>query len=481
MAASFFFYDLETSGISPRESRIMQFAGQRTDMQLKPVDVPVDVLIKLTPDILPDPDAILLTGITPQQTLADGLTEAEFLKLFTDTVATKDTIFVGYNTIRFDDEFMRYLHYRNFYDPYQWQWQDDRGKWDLLDVVRMTRALRPDGIEWPFAPDGKPTVSLEYMTKVNKLAHDNAHTALADVGATIALAQLIRNKQPKLFDYLLSIRTKKAVSDVVLGGQPFVYTSGRFSSEYDKTTVAVTLMPQANQGAVVYDLRHDPSEFISMTPNQLVERWKYTRDESAPRRLPVKLLQFNRCPAVAPLSVLRQGDAMERLQIDLDVMTKHRELLADNPGFIKNIAAALELLNKQRQIEFASAAQSVDTQLYDGFFDEHDGQLLPVVRAAEPKEMASLAESLHDPRLQAMLPLYQARNYPASLTPEQRANWDEFCRARLQSGGSESRLAKFATRLQELGSRTSLTKQQRYVLEELQLYAESIVQLDPDI
>src|SRR5687767_13856438 len=150
MAASFFFYDLETSGFSPREARIMQFAGQRTDLDLRPVDEPVNELVKLTDDILPDPDAVLITGITPQQTLADGFTEAEFLQRFTADVATPGTIFIGFNSIRFDDEFMRALHYRNFYDPYEWQWQDNRAKWDLLDVVRMTRALRPDGIQWPF-------------------------------------------------------------------------------------------------------------------------------------------------------------------------------------------------------------------------------------------------------------------------------------------------------------------------------------------
>ena len=82
MSASLFFYDLETSGINPREQRIMQFAGQRTDMNLQPVGEPFNIVIKLTDDVLPDPDAILVTGITPQQTLTDGITEAEFLKIF---------------------------------------------------------------------------------------------------------------------------------------------------------------------------------------------------------------------------------------------------------------------------------------------------------------------------------------------------------------------------------------------------------------
>jgi len=476
MTTSFFFYDLETSGISSRDARIMQFAGQRTDMNLQPVGEPVNVLIKLTPDVLPEPDAILITGITPQQTLTDGITEVEFLKRFTDDVALPGTIFVGFNTIRFDDEFMRFLHYRNFYDPYQWQWQDGRGRWDLLDVVRMTRALRPDGIQWPFAPDGKPTVRLEFMTKVNKLMHDNAHDALADVQATIALAQLIRSKQPKLFEYLLSMRDKKAVGDLVLGGKPFVYTSGKYANEFEKTTVVATLAPHPKKGgALVYDLRHDPTEFLSMTPEELAKRWQWTRDEDAPQRLPIKTLQFNRCPAVAPLGVLQEGNAVARLQIDLKAIEKHRNILAAAGEFRANVLQALEILDTQQQTEWMAKPQAVDAQLYDGFFDDHDGRLLPVVRAATPAEFAQLADDFHDVRLQALLPLYKARNYPKSLTGDEREAWDKFCFERLQAGGDQSRIAKFARRLQELAQDTKLPKTKQYLLEELQLYAESIL------
>lgn len=479
MAASFFFYDLETSGINARDARIMQFAGQRTDLDLQPIGEPVNVLIKLTPDVLPEPDAILITGITPQQTLTDGITEAEFLKLFTNEVATPDTIFVGYNTVRFDDEFMRFLHYRNFYDPYQWQWQEGRSRWDLLDVVRMTRALRPEGIEWPFAPDGKPTVRLEFMTKVNKLMHDNAHDALADVQATIALAQLIRSKQPKLFDYLLGMRDKKAISELVLGGKPFVYTSGKYANEFEKTTVVATLAQHPKKGgALVYDLRHDPTEFLTMSPEELAQRWQWTRDENAPKRLSVKTLQFNRCPAVAPLGVLQEADAMKRLQIDMSVIEKHRDLLAGAKQFQTNLLKALQILDTQQQVEWTAKPQAVDAQLYDGFYDDHDCKLLPVVRAAEPAELNQLVDDLHDVRLQALLPLYKARNYPKNLSDDERQTWDQFCHDRLQAGGEQSRLAKFAKRLLELGQQSSLSKDQAYLLQELQLYAESIVQFD---
>lgn len=234
MAKSFYFYDLETSGISSRSGRIMQFGGQRTDMDLKPIGKPDNILIKLTDDVLPDPDAVLIHGITPQKTRAEGISEAQFAKYLTSQVSTRDTIVVGFNNIRFDDEFIRYLLWRNFHDPYEWQWKNGCSRWDLLDVVRMTRALRPEAIKWPFAPDGKATVRLELLASVNKLAHDSAHDALSDVNASIAVARLIKNKQPKLFEYLLNMRGKTKVQALVGKGDPLIYTSGRYPGEFEK-------------------------------------------------------------------------------------------------------------------------------------------------------------------------------------------------------------------------------------------------------
>ena len=171
MEQTFFFYDLETSGLDPRADRLMQFAGQRTDMELNPIGDPVNILVKLGEDTLPSPHAIMVTKITPQSTLQDGLTEVEFCKYVMSEIFTPGTIATGYNSVRFDDEFMRHTFWRNYYDAYEWQWKDNRSRWDLLDVVRMTRALRPDGIKWPITPEGKATNRLELMTKENGIAH----------------------------------------------------------------------------------------------------------------------------------------------------------------------------------------------------------------------------------------------------------------------------------------------------------------------
>jgi len=455
----------------------MQFAGQRTSMELEPIGEPVNLLIKITEDVLPDIDATLVTGITPQMTLMDGLTEAEFLREFSENIATPGTIFVGYNTVRFDDEFMRCLHYRNFYDPYEWQWQDGRSRWDLLDVVRMTRALRPEGIEWPFDLEGRPTNRLELLTALNKLDHAHAHDALSDVYATIQVARLIKSKQPKLFDYLFMMREKKKVAELVNRGEPFVYTSGKYASEFEKTTVAVKICNHpkngGNGGVLVYDLRHDPAEWVDRTPEQLADAWRWKKDSDDPR-LPVKALMFNRCPAVAPQTVLTDENS-ERLKLDRKTIDAHLATLRKSKDLADKLCKALAILDKKQQTQLVVTEKDVDSCMYDGFFSDRDKIAMSVVRAAKPEELNSLDLKFQDSRLTALLPLYKARNYPKHLTPEERDEWEKFRARKLLTGGKDSKLAKYFVRLQEVAAQPDLTGHQQYLLEELKLYAESIM------
>lgn len=478
MATSFYFYDLETSGVNPREARIMQFAGQRTDMDLNPIDEPHNVLIRLSDDVVPEPDAILITGITPQQTISDGIHEAEFLKIFHEEIATPGTIFVGYNSVRFDDEFMRFLHYRNFYDPYEWQYTDNKSRWDLLDVVRMTRALRPDGIEWPVDGKGKPTNRLELLTKVNNISHIGAHDALSDVNAVIDLARLIKQKQPDLFGYLLKLRDKKAIAELVEKGQPFMYSSGKYPSEFEKTTAVVSIAKHPKrQGVLVYDLRHDPTPFAKMSATELAKAWRWKRDDPTPR-LPVKTMQYNRCPAVAPLGVLDEASA-KRLQLSVKTIESNLKKLK-SVNLVPTVLEALEILDKQQQTSLLQDELDVDARLYDNFFNDTDKTNSRVVRAADAVELAELHLDFKDDRLSALLPLYKARNFPKALTDEERVAWEQFRQRKLMGGKQNSRLARFFNRLGELSEQSNLTEKDRFLLEELQLYGQSIMPVDLD-
>lgn len=416
MEQSFFFYDLETSGLNPREDRIMQFAGQRTDMELNPIGEPVNILVKLCNDTLPSPYAIMVTKITPLSTQMDGLTEAEFCKYVTEEIFTEGTIATGYNSVRFDDEFMRATFWRNFYDPYEFEWRDGRSRWDLLDVVRMTRALRPENINWPVTEEGKATNRLELMTKLNGIEHESAHDALSDVNALIGVTRLIRDKQPQLYKYLFEMREKKAVMKLVNleRPQPFVYTSGRYSGEFGKTTVAFPIAPSKNSGVLVFDLRYNLDELLA--------------DKERKSYYPiVKEMKYNRCPCVAPLGVLTQADGWKKIKLDQETIEKNKASLLAHPDFIERMRT-----ENEEKPEFPPAVDS-ESALYDGFLDDKDRRVCLAVRRASRADLAHFEPEFDDERLPELLLHYKARNFEDVLTESEHQKWEEYRLGRINS------------------------------------------------
>lgn len=470
MPKTFFFYDLETSGLSARDDRIMQFAGIRTTLDLEPIGEPYNLFVALNDDTLPSPDALMVTGITPQQTVAEGYTEAEFAKILTKEVFTPDTIAVGFNNIRFDDEFIRHLLWRNFYDPYEWSWKEGRSRWDLLDVVRMTRALRPEGIEWPVV-DGKATNRLELLTKINGIDHLKAHDALSDVEALIAVTKLIKQKQPQLYEYLLKMRDKKAVKELVNldDKQPFVYVSGRFDGEHHKATVAFPLTTGRNGAVVTYDLRHDPTPFLDMPVAQLEKifyaSWEERKKDDY-QGVPIKELQYNRAPAVAPLGVLAQEGGWERIGLDEATILKHRKTLLSSSAFAENIRTLIE-----RRPEFKKAVDP-EAQLYDSFLPDQDSLAVEKIRYAQPEDLADLHPGFTDERLEPLLLHYKARSFPRTLAEDEVRSWEKWRADRLQR-----QMPAFVQRLNQLAT-TETDENKQFILQELQLWAESIAPVD---
>ncbi len=416
MEKTFFFYDLETSGRFPNKDRVMQFAGQRTNMALAPIGDPVNLLVKLPNDTLPSPIAISITGITPQSTQG-GLSEADFCKYVMREIFTPNTITVGYNSIRFDDEFMRYCFWRNFYDPYEWQWKDGREKWDLLDVVRLTRALRPEGINWPVDKDGKATNRLELLTKTNGISHEFAHDALSDVTALIDVTKLIKERQPKIFDFLLKLRNKNEVLKYVdvNNPHPFVYASGRYKAEYNKTTVAYPLLV-SKAGILVYDLRYNFVEFR-----------KEREAKGSPGLFPVvKELKPNRCPAIAPISVLEQNDGWEKIKLTQEQVDQNLRVLKENINSVLEIIQAAEEAKK-----FSSEGLEAESRLYDGFLNDSDRSACAQVRNMSQYDLALFTPSFIDDRLYDLYVHYKGRNFPDTMSAEEKNNYNNYRKTRI--------------------------------------------------
>lgn len=467
MSKSFFFYDLETSGLSARHDRVMQFAGVRTDMDFNRIGESYNMLVALNDDTIPSPEALMVTGISPQKTVDEGYTEAQFAKLLVEDVFVGDTIAVGFNNVRFDDEFIRHLFWRNFYDPYEWTYKDGRSRWDLLDVVRMTRALRPEGITWPFDSKGRPTNRLELITKANGISHQHAHDALADVDALIDVAKLIKDKQPQLFDYLFTIRDKRAVQAFVNLDdiKPVVYASGQYESEWNKVTVVLPIAPAPNANILVYDLRYDPSQMVELGEEELAAKvfasWEdRQRDDFV--KLPVKILQYNRCPAVAPLGVLSQGEGWKKVGLDEVTVMSHAQTLIQHPEFSERLRSVFE---KKRDY---ISSNDPESQLYDGFLNDRDRLRVETVRNASERELVDFHPEFTDERLAPLLLHYKARNFPKTLAKDEVEEWEQWREARLAR-----QLPSAMKSLQQASATADDNK--RFILQELQLWIESIM------
>jgi len=430
---SFLWYDYETTGIDPRRDRPLQVAAIRTDEDFNETGKPLNLYCRLSDDILPHPMACMVTGITPGQLQRQGLSEAAFIKKLHEQMAQPGTCTVGYNNLRFDDELTRHALWRNFYDPYAREWQNGNSRWDLIDLVRAAYALRPQGMQWP-EEDGQVSVRLELLSAANGLVHEQAHDALSDVRATIALARRIKKCQPKLYDYVYRLRSKQQVERQVRLLQPMLHISGRFSAKRHYLALVLPLAwhPHNRNALIVYDLHHDPAPLLQEEATLLQKRLYSKREDLSEGQLPLalKLVHINRCPLLAPLSVLRAEDN-QRLQLDRAQCQKYADVLIQNSSIWQD---KLKTIYAQ---EAAFQHQDVEQQLYGGgFLTPADRHLCGQVREAQ-ESLLPAHLPFADSRLAELLFRYRARNFPQQLTVEEAQRWQHFCQKRL-------RLAEYA-------------------------------------
>nr|WP_105744865.1 exodeoxyribonuclease I [Cronobacter dublinensis] len=466
---TFLFHDYETFGKSPSLDRPAQFAALRTDENFNVIGEPEVFYCKPADDYLPQPEAVLITGITPQVALARGENEAEFAGRIHALFTVPKTCVVGYNNVRFDDEVTRNIFYRNFYDPYAWSWQHDNSRWDLLDVMRACYALRPEGIVWPENSDGLPSFRLEHLTVANGIEHAKAHDAMADVHATIAMAQLVKTRQPRMFDYLYTYRSKQKLATLIdiVQMKPLVHVSGMFGAWRGNTSwiAPIAWHPDNRNAVIVVDLAGDISPLLELDADALRERLYTPKavlgDDSA---VPVKLVHLNKCPVLAQANTLRPEDA-ERLGIDRQHCLNNLKVLRDAPQVREKLVAL-----------FAEAppfppTSNVDAQLYDGFFSDADRAAMRIVLQTPPQNLPALDITFVDKRIEKLLFNYRARNFPGTLSEPEQQRWlnhrrDVFTPEFLQA---------YAQELEMLYNQYESDKEKTALLKALYQYAQEIV------
>lgn len=428
---TFLWHDYETFGADPRRDRPCQFAAVRSDTALNVIGEPEVWYCKPTSDTLPSPDACLITGITPQTAERLGVPEPEFASRIFELMSEPGTCAVGYNNFRFDDEVSRFMFWRNFIDPYAREYKNGNSRFDLIDLLRMTAALRPAGIHWPAREDGSPSFRLEDLARANGLSTENSHDALADVENTLGMARLIRQHQPRLWNWGLSLRTRHLVEQLVEKREVVLHASSRFAAKHACIAPVLPLFrhPAIKSQWLVWNLREDPAEFFEFDAEMLADLF-WTSNADLPedlKRLPVKWIRTNRSPMLSPTSVLN-AEAAERTDIDLAQARQYAQRFADEPGFLANL---LEVFSSTR----TGPSLDADTALYDGFLPDSDRRLAERIRQQPPEQAAGLLSAspgpFSDERMVELLLHYAGRHAAASLEPTQHAAWEDYRRRRL--------------------------------------------------
>jgi len=471
---SIYWYDFETFGIDPKYDRLSQFAGIRTDEELNIISDPLTLYCKPADDCLPDPYACMITGITPQKALTDGINEVEFIAAIHQEFSKPNTCVAGFNNIRFDDEFTRNTLYRNFFNAYAHEWQHGNSRWDIIDTVRLTRALRPEGINWP-EQDGRPSIRLELLTAENNIKHEAAHDAMSDVYATIAVAKLIKEKQPRLYKYIYDLRKKtEAIKLINLRThEAILHVSSRYSAERGAMAMVMPICqhPVNKNGFIVYDLEVHPEQFLEADSEEMAARL-YTPAKELPegvKRIPLKQIHINKCPVIVPLKTM-DDNAAQRLSIDVERCQQHREIILQH---IDEFAAKTTAIFQHSDFPEVS---DPDAQLYSGgFFSRDDTQRIDTIRNTPVNELASLHFNFDDARLEEMLFRYRARNYPETLNEQEHKQWNAYRHDKFNNPATSHRtMNQFLAEIEAIQQSPDTIGSQLVLLEELLEYAESI-------
>lgn len=433
---TFLWHDYETFGSNPRRDRPAQFAAIRTDANLNEIGSPMMWYCQPAPDLLPEPQSCLITGITPQFCLEHGIPEYQFAQQINHELAKTGTIGVGYNTIRFDDEITRFMLWRNLLDPYAREWQNHCGRWDILDMLRTTYALRPDGIVWPKNKEGKVSFKLEDLCAANNIGHESAHDALSDVRATIALAKLVKQTHPKLFDFCFSLHKKdKVAAEIGLPIQrPFLHITGMVPIENGCMCVAWPLAqhPTNKNEIIAWNLAYDLRELLGLNAESIRLRL-FSKTDDLPEgvtRLPIKSIHINKSPIVISNLKTLTLEKAAQWNIAIDQALLHAQY-----------ALALPDLNAIWQEVFhhkEDQTPDVDQDLYNGFIGNGDRRLLQDLTTCSGEKLAQTQTSFHDSRLEELVFRYRARNFASTLSDQERQRWDTLRAGRFFDGDAKA-------------------------------------------
>lgn len=397
---TYLFYDVETTGLNPAFDQILTFAAIRTDLNLKELGR-YEITIRLRKDIVPSPGAFLTHGLTIE-VLANGVSEYSAARQIHELLNTPGTISVGYNSLGFDDEFLRFLFYRNLLDPYSHQYANGCARMDILPLATLYRVFHPQGVKWP-QKDGIPSLKLELIARENNFqTSGKAHEAMNDVEALIALAKKLRASQ-EIWNFGCNffnkkrddVRIQSISSKLSFNDNEFLHAllvSAAFGPENNYLSPSLCIgasVPYSNQ---TLWLRLDSEDLMGIAGDFEPEETFVVRKRSADNLIVLPML--DRFVEKIPESV--QGRAEKNIQF----LNEHSDRL-------------IRYMEFHRHFKYPDIPDiDSDASLYQsGFFSRDEKQQIQMFHSGVEKGDFKVIEALKSPRIIQIAQRILARNY----------------------------------------------------------------------
>ncbi len=448
---TFLWYDLETFGLSPQASTIAEFACIRTDTDLQEIDSQTFYCQPL-PDMLIDPGSVATHGWSPLKLAEEGLTEAEFSEKIAGQFQQPASCSLGYNSIRFDNEFIRHLLFRNFFNPYEHEWKDGASKWDLIDVIRLAALVTPGALQIPRNEERGPSFRLADLALANvadELPDDSAHHAAYDTKATLLLARRLKKAEPGFFKYCFELRLKRQVEQLLFArkSQCLLYVSGYLPSAHHSATLLFPLTRHPDPGhdkeVFCFDLRFDPETLLSLSAAE-ANRRRFTPfidlEEAGLKPLGLQKIIINKNPLLYPVekidgetqAALFAAACLDRRQ----TRAHYRKVQEKRDQLCQRIAAMLEAEAEAPPRRLQPDPALAEARLYGGgFISDVDQAKAVKLRLLGPELFAFDSLSFKDPRWREILPRYKARNFPDELNDIEKEAWRQHCREQFATQG----------------------------------------------